>query len=696
MHSADEFLKAITVVLCVAAVTTVLFQRLKLPTVLGYILAGLIVGPYVPIPLVADRQIVQTLSELGVILVMFAIGLEFRLGKLFQVGPTAGLTAIIETSIMVWLGFIVARAFGWTVRESIFTGAVVAISSTTIIAKTFDEQGVEKALRENVFGILIVEDLIAILLMALLTAVSQGDGVTAGELARSSGRLAGFLVALLVVGILVVPRAVRFINRAKRAETTLVASIGICFAIALLAHKLGYSVALGAFVAGSLVAESGEGKQVEHLIVPVRDLFAAIFFVSVGMSIDPALVVQHWKAVSVFAAVVIAGKLVGVSLGSFLTGKGTNMSIKAGMSLTQIGEFSFIIAGLGVSLHATRDFLYPVAVAVSAVTTLTTPWLIKAAGPVASFVDHKLPRPLQTFAALYGTWVEQLRTPRGSEQSRQTVRRLMRLLVLDCALLIGLIIGTAASVDAISELASRELGFSQVTSRGAVFLVALIIAAPLIYGVVTLTQRLGLTLAVSALPTTESGRVDLAATPRRALVVTLQLAIVLLVGLPLAALSQPFLPGWVEALALAIVLVILGVVFWRSAMNLQGHVKAGAELIVEALAAQSKEDVRPSGEDALARIQHLMPGLGAPVSLKLPSESPAVGKTLADLDLRGRTGASVLAIARGKESVIVPTASEVLKAGDVLAMAGTRDAVAAATEMLIPAPAGVADSSGLS
>lgn len=225
---------------------------------------------------------------------------------------------------------------------------------------------------------------------------------------------------------------------------------------------------------------------------------------------------------------------------------------------------------------------------------------------------------------------------------------------------------------------------------------ALIIAAPLIYGVVTLTQRLGLTLAVSALPTTESGRVNLAATPRRALVVTLQLAIVLLVGLPLAALSQPFLPGWVEALALAIVLVILGVVFWRSAMNLQGHVKAGAELIVEALAAQSKEDVRPSGEDALARIQHLMPGLGAPVSLKLPSESPAVGKTLADLDLRGRTGASVLAIARGKESVIVPTASEVLKAGDVLAMAGTRDAVAAATEMLIPAPAGVADSSGLS
>ncbi len=680
MHGAHEFLKAITVVLCVAAVTTVLFQRLRLPIVLGYILAGLIVGPYVPIPLVADREIVQTLSELGVILVMFAIGLEFRLGKLFRIGPTAGLTALIESSMMVWLGFMVARAFGWTMRESIFAGAIVAISSTTIIAKTFDEQGVARGLRELVFGILIVEDLIAILLMAILTALSSGDGVSAATIASSSGRLAAFLIGLVAVGMLVVPRAMRAINRLKRSETTLVASMGICFAVALLAHKLGYSVALGAFVAGSMVAESGESKQIEHLILPVRDLFAAIFFVSVGMSIDPELVVHHWRAVSVFAALVIGGKFVGVSTGAFLTGNGTQMSVKAGMSLTQIGEFSFIIAGLGVMLGATREFLYPVAVAVSAITTLTTPLLIRAAGPAASFLDHKLPKPLQTFAALYGTWVEQLRAPRAAGDSRWSVRRLVKLLVLDCALLVGLIIGASLFIDRVSALGVRELGLSPMLARAAVLVAVLLLATPMIFGVFNLTQRLGMSLGQPL--SSEPNRADLAATPRRALVATLQLAIVLVIGLPVVALTRPFFPAWLEAILLALVVLVLGVAFWRSATNLQGHVKAGAELIIEALAAQGKADPHSSSDDALAHVQHLMPGLGAPIPLKLDAESIAVGKTLAELDLRGRTGASVLAIARGKESVLIPTAAEKLHVGDVLALAGTRHAVASAARLL--------------
>lgn len=369
MDGAHELLTAITVVLCVAAVTTVVFQRLRQPVVLGYLLAGLIVGPHIPIPLIADRAIIQTLSELGVIFLMFALGLEFSLRKLVAVGPTAGLTAIIQSSIMVWLGFIVGRAFGWTVRESIFAGAIIAISSTTIIAKAFDEQGVKGKLRELVVGVLIVEDLIGILLMAVLTAVASGQGMSAGTLVRSSAQLVAFLVGLVAVGMLVVPRAIRAIHRLNRPETTLVASVGICFAVALLAQAFGYSVALGAFLAGSLVAESGQEKQVEHLILPVRDLFGAIFFVSVGMLIDPVLIAEHWVAVAVFTALVIAGKFVGVSLGAFLTGNGTRSSVAAGMSLAQIGEFSFIIAALGLSLGATRDFLYPITVAVSAITT---------------------------------------------------------------------------------------------------------------------------------------------------------------------------------------------------------------------------------------------------------------------------------------------------------------------------------------
>jgi CPA2 family monovalent cation:H+ antiporter-2 len=689
MHGAHEFLQAITVVLCVAAVTTVVFQRLRQPVVLGYLLAGLIVGPHVPIPLVADRAVIQTLSELGVILLMFSLGLEFSLRKLVQVGPTAGLTAIIQSSFMVWLGFLVGQAFGWTPRESVFAGAIIAISSTTIIAKAFDEQGIKGKLRELVVGVLIVEDLIAILLMAILTAISSGDGMSAGTLAKSSGRLAAFLVGLVSVGMLLVPRAVRAINRLRRPETTLVANIGICFAIALLAQELGYSVALGAFIAGSLVAESGEEKQVEHLIIPVRDLFAAIFFVSVGMLIDPAIIAQHWLAVTVFTALVIIGKFIGVSLGAFLTGNGTRTSVQAGMSLAQIGEFSFIIAGLGISLNATGDFLYPVAVAVSAITTLTTPWLIRSAGPVATFIDRKLPRPLQTFAALYGTWLEQLRATPDHKTAATTAKRRVKLLFLDVAILIALVIGTAVSLEAIAEFASAKLGVSERLARGLVLLGSAALAMPLLVGIVRITRGLGLALAQLALPAAAKGNVDLAVAPRRALVVTLQLAVILLVGLPMLALTQPFLPGSAAPLGLGLLLVVLGFVFWRSATNLQGHVKAGAEMIVEALVTQAQKRSISPDEEALERIKHLMPGLGVPVPVRLDEASVAVGKTLAQLNLRGITGASVLAIARGEGGVIVPMASEVLRSGDVLALAGTRDAIAAATDLLKdPAPGG--------
>ena len=683
MHGAHELLTAITVVLCVAAVTTVVFQWLRQPVVLGYLLAGLIVGPHIPIPLIADRAIIQTLSELGVILLMFALGLEFSVRKLVQVGPTAGLTAIIQSSIMVWLGFLVGRGFGWTPRESIFAGAIIAISSTTIIAKAFDEQGVKGKLRELVVGVLIVEDLIGILLMAVLTAVSSGQGVSAGAVARSSAQLVAFLIGLVAAGMLVVPRAIRAINRLKRPETTLVASVGLCFAIALLAQAFGYSVALGAFLAGSLVAESGQEKQVEHLILPVRDLFAAIFFVSVGMLIDPAIIAAHWPAVAVFTALVIAGKFVGVSLGAFLTGNGTRASVQAGMSLAQIGEFSFIIAALGLSLNATRDFLYPMAVAVSAITTLTTPWLIRAAGPVAAFIDRKLPHPLQTFASLYGTWLEQLRAAPARKTVAARTRRWVKLLVLDVAILSGLVIGTAMSLDAIAEAASTTLGVSDRLARGLVVLGAAAIAVPFLIGIVRITHRLGLVLARIALPAAAKGKLDLAAAPRRALVVTLQLAVFVLVGLPMLAVTQPFVPGWAAGLSFGLLLVVLGFVLWRRATNLQGHVKAGAQMIIEVLVTQAGKRPAAPGEDALEQIHHLMPGLGELVPVRLDDRSAAVGKTLAQLNLRGITGASVLAIARGDQGVLVPVAGEVLRAGDVLALAGTRDALAAATEVLV-------------
>ncbi|MGA9522700.1 MAG: cation:proton antiporter [Myxococcaceae bacterium] len=684
MPNVHDFLVVLTLVLCVAAVTTVLFQRLRQPVVLGYILAGLIVGPYIPVPLTADANIVHILSELGVILLMFSLGLEFSLRKLIQVGPTAGVTAVIQCAIMLCLGFLVGQAFGWTTLESIFTGAVIAVSSTTIIAKAFDEQGIRGKLRELVVGVLIVEDLISVLMMATLTAVSTGSGLSAGALALTTGRLAAFLIGLVVVGLLVIPRTVRYIARLNRAETTLVASVGICFGIALLAHEFGYSVALGAFIAGSLVAESGEAKQIEHLIQPVRDMFAAIFFVSVGMLIDPALIAHHWVAVLVLTCVVILGKFVSVFVGAFLTGHGTRTSAQASLSLAQIGEFSFIIASLGLSLKATGDFLYPVVVAVSAITTLTTPFQIRESAKVAAFIDRKLPKPLQTYVTRYGTWIERLRAAPRMETRGAQVRKLVRSLLIDSGLLIAVIIGTALSVNAIAGFLEETFGLTQALAAWVVIIGGALLGLPFAVGVVGLSRRLGTALAEAALPVQAAGRPDLAAAPRRALLVSLQLVILLLVTLPIAAITQPIVGGLAAPLAIALLLGVVGFAFWRSAKNLHGHVRAGAQMVVEVLAAQSHSGQGTPGHAELEQVEQLLPGIGAPVSVQLEERSHAVGRSLAQLNLRGETGATVLAIHRQGGSISVPTADETLRARDVLALTGTREAVEAAERLLNP------------
>jgi CPA2 family monovalent cation:H+ antiporter-2 len=680
MPGSHDFLKALAVVLGVAAVTTVAFQRMRQPVVLGYLVAGLIVGPHVPLPLVADPAVVRTLSELGVILLMFSVGLEFSLSKLLRVGAVAAVTAVVECSLMLWLGYLVAGALGWTPREALFTGAVVAISSTTIIAKAFAEGGVTGRVRELVVGVLVVEDLIGILLLALLTAVARGDGLSLGAAARSTGRLAGFLVGVEVVGLLVVPRLVRAVQRLERPETTLVASVGLCFGLALLAQQAGYSVALGAFMAGSLVAESGEERAVERVIAPVKDMFAAIFFVSVGMLIDPRIIARHAGAVAALSGLVIAGKIVGVSLGAFLTGNGTRLSLRAGMSLAQIGEFSFIIAGLGVSSRATGDFLYPVAVAVSAVTTLTTPWLIGASGRAASFVDRKLPRPLQTFASLYASWIERVRhTPAASAPARRA-RRMARYLALDTAALAALLVGAAFLEDGATAALVRRLGLSPPAAHAAYVVAAVALCAVFAAAIFRVARRLGVALAEAALPST--GGVDLAVAPRRALVITLQIALTLLAGAPLVALSQPILPGAQVALILALVVATLLRTFWRDANELNAHVRAVSQTLLEGLATLTHDHATAPADASLDELGRMLPGMGALARVALPPDSAAVGRTLAELDLRGRTGASVLAITDGANGVTIPTAMQRLAAGDVLALSGSEEAVAAASALL--------------
>ncbi|MEZ4454083.1 MAG: cation:proton antiporter [Nannocystaceae bacterium] len=344
-----HFLDDLMIILGVSAIFTVVFQKLRQPLVLGYILAGLAVGEHTPGVRVHDEALVHALSELGVILLMFSIGIEFSIRKIARIGLTAGLTALLEVGLMISLGYLVGQLFGWTDLESLFAGACLGISSTMLVAKAFEEKKLKGGFTEVVFAVLVFEDMIAILLLAILTAVASGNGMSPYDFAITVGKLLGFLGVLLVGGLLIVPRLLRLVAALGQPETLLVASVSVCFAMAVLAEKAGYSVALGAFLGGLLISESGHGHKVEHELRPLRDVFAAIFFVSVGMTIDPRLVAENWLPVVVLTAVVLAGKTAGVSLGSFLTGSSLRTSVRSRMSLAQIGEFSFIIATLGMT-----------------------------------------------------------------------------------------------------------------------------------------------------------------------------------------------------------------------------------------------------------------------------------------------------------------------------------------------------------
>jgi monovalent cation:H+ antiporter-2, CPA2 family len=678
-HAVD-LLTDLALILCVAAVTTTVFQRLRQPVVLGYLLAGVVVGPHLPVPLFVDEALTHTLSELGVVLLMFSLGLDFSLRKLIKVAPTAGVVAVIQCSFMIWVGYLVARLFGWTVYEALFAGAALSISSTTIIVKAFAEQNIKGRLAEIVFGILIVEDLIAIVLLTVLTAVASGAGLSASALALTVGKLAGFLVVLLVGGMLIVPRLMRAVVRLRSNETTVVAAVGLSFAFALLARWMGYSVALGAFLAGALIAESGAAKIIEQRIEPVRDVFAAVFFVSIGMLINPYLVWQNLIPVLVLTAVVIAGNLIGVSTGTFIAGYGVRTSVQAAMSLGQIGEFSFIIASVGLALGVIRPFLYPVVVAVSALTTLLTPWLIRYSGRAAEFVDRRMPHTLQTYASLYGAWLNALRATPEHKTAWARIRRLVLLLVGDVALLAAIVVAVSLSRHRLLRLASDVAHFDPAVMRLLLVAATVVLIIPFLLGAIRIARALGAALAAEALPAPAGGasELDLAAAPRRALLVTLQIAILLVAGVPVVALTQPFVPGMPGMAILLVGVALLVIPLWRSATNLEGHVRAGAQVILEALAAQSGSPATTAPQAHAT----LLPGLGNATTVPIVAGSLAVGRTLKQINLRGLTGATVIAIDRDSADVIYPTGDEELHVGDALILTGTNEAVQAAQTLL--------------
>ncbi|HET9276298.1 MAG TPA: cation:proton antiporter [Gemmatimonadales bacterium] len=671
-EAAHFFLRDLALILVTAALATVTFQRLRLPVIVGYLVAGMLVGPLAPTRLIRDPGTIETLAELGVVLLLFSIGLEFRLRRLATLGPRVALATVVEVGLMLLLGFSAARLLGWDTLQSMLAGGLVAISSTMVVSRALADTQADRRLKDIVFGVLVMEDLFAIILIAVLTTVATGDSLSGPLLARTLTRLGLFLTAMIVAGMLVVPRAVRAAVSLKRAETTLVASVGICFLFALLSAMAGYSVALGGFIAGALVAESGAHHIVAETVRPVRDLFAAIFFVAVGMLFDPAVVTAQWDAILLLFAVVVAGKVIGVSLGVFLAGYGTRDAVRSGMTLAQIGEFAFVIVGIGSAGRG--GSLYPIAVAVATLTAFTTPYFVRRAAAAASWVDRRLPHRVQTFSSLYASWLDLMMAGRREVTRASRTRRMARFLILDAAIVTAVIIGTSIAHRRLPEWLDGDGGW--VVRFGALAAGGLV-ALPFGIGLVRTVRKLAFFLAEGALPRPAKG-LDQAHAPRRALEVALQFGLSGAVGVPMALLTLPFVPPFgVTGVAVAI-LLLLGVAFWRTTTDLESHARAGAELIVHVLAKQGHEADPRSFEV----VRDLLPGLGTIVPLEVAEGSEAVGRTLGELSLRGRTGATVVALSRAGQRHPFPPAGTELRAGDMLALTGSADAIGAAAALL--------------
>ena len=408
----EPLISDLGLILMTAGIAVLIFKKLKQPLVLGYLIAGFLAGTHFDFfPSVKDVKSVEVWAEIGVIILLFSLGLEFSFKKLMKVGGTASITAVTQIITMVLIGFMVGQWMGWSQMDSIFLGVILSISSTTIILKTFDELGVKaKKFAGIVIGSLIVQDIVAILMMVLLSTVAVSQKFSGTELLMSILKLVFFLTAWFMGGIFFIPSLLKKAKHLLTDEMLLIISLALCLMMVILASDVGFSPALGAFIMGSIIAETTQAEHIEHLVKPVKDLFGAIFFVSVGMLIDPVTLYEHAIPVVILTFVTIFGQSISSTIGALISGQALKQAVQTGMSLSQIGEFSFIIATLGMSMNVTSSFLYPIVVAVSAITTFTTPFMVKMAVPFSEFLERKLPRKWVKNIARYSTNAQAIRS----------------------------------------------------------------------------------------------------------------------------------------------------------------------------------------------------------------------------------------------------------------------------------------------
>lgn len=668
----EAFLQDLAIVMMVAAVVTIVFYRLKQPVVLGYILAGVIIGPHTPpVLLLNDENSIKTLAELGMIFLMFSLGLEFSFKKLTKVGVTALIAAFLEILLMIWVGYQIGRSFGWKNMDCLFLGAMLSISSTTIIVKALKEIGrAREKFAELIFGILIIEDILAIVLIALLSGIAMTGSLSIGEVVQTTLRLSIFLAVALVLGLLLVPRLLAYVSRFKSNEMLLVTVLGLCFGVSLLAAKLHYSVALGAFVIGAVIAEARELHRIEGLTEPIRDMFSAVFFVAIGLLINPQHLKTHWFPTVIIVLAVIIGKVVACAFGAFVAGNDTRTSLRVGMGLAQIGEFSFIIASLGLTLNVTSDFLYPIAVTVSAITTLTTPYLIRYSDSLVNWFDRMAPKRWVEYLNNYTQWVEQSRQ-HSPNMAAQLTRRWAWQIALNLALIAGVFIAVTFVVEKRPQWLPK-LQLSGEVSRALWWFGAVLLSLPMLVATYRKLQALGLLLGerVAQRKSQQSAAAIQSIFSRM-----VPLVGVIGMGLLILVLSSALLPSWRILLVLLLIIAAITTFLWSSLIRLYSRAQIALhDTLAEAPAPYTIAPPPVANLLKEAKIE----------TVPIMSGSSAKGKLISELGLRSRTGASIVAIQRNGNTIINPGPDEEIHAGDELLLLGRASHLEAACADLAP------------
>ncbi|MEP7094520.1 MAG: cation:proton antiporter [Flavobacterium sp.] len=649
-HHLKPLISDLGLILMTAGIAVLFFKKMKQPLVLGYLIAGFLAGNHFDFfPSVTEMKSVEVWAEIGVIILLFSLGLEFSFKKLMKVGGTASITAITQIITMVIIGYLVGRWMDWSQMDSIFLGVILSISSTTIILKTFDELGVKAhKFAGIVIGSLIVQDIIAILMMVLLSTIAVSQQFSGSELMMSVLKLIFFLTAWFIGGIFFIPTLLKKAKHLLTDEMLLIISLALCLTMVSFAANVGFSPALGAFIMGSIIAETTQAEHIEHLVKPVKDLFGAIFFVSVGMLIDPKMLYEHAFPVAVLTLVTIVGQSVSSTMGALLSGQPLKQSVQTGMSLSQIGEFSFIIATLGMTLNVTSSFLYPIVVAVSAVTTFTTPFMVKYAVPFSELLERKMPR----------KWVKNINRYSLNAQAIKAVSTWQKVLH---AYVIQIILHTIiiAAVILLSANFVAPLVADTRFGNTLAALITLIVIAPFLWA---LSLRRFAVEEVEMLWEERKYRGALL------MMILIRMSLgVFFIGLLLNIFFSPLVAF------IALIIAIAAYQIFPKKLNEQYH-KIESHFLKNLNDRENKKIDR--------RYANLMPWDGHMSFFDIGKESNLAGKTLEELSIREQMGINIAYIKRGDVMISIPTKNERLFPGDEICVIGTDAQVTEFTKYL--------------